>query len=143
MILPGISGSFILLLLGKYQFILNALNEGRIGIIAVLLAGAVTGIISFSHLLSWLLKKYHHVTIAVLSGFMIGSLNKIWPWKITLESFTDSHGVLRPLVQENVLPARYAAETGLDPTVLWGVVLAAAGFAIIFLFEAFTKNGRS
>lgn len=143
MILPGISGSFILLLLGKYQFILNALNEGRISIIAVLLTGALVGIISFSHLLSWLLRKFHHLTIAVLSGFMIGSLNKIWPWKITVEQYLDSHGVAQPLVQKNVLPGRFASELATDPQVLWAVLLAAAGFLLIFVFEGISRNGKT
>jgi putative membrane protein len=142
MILPGISGSFILLLLGKYQFILSALNEGRIGIIAVLLTGALTGIIAFSHLLSWLLQKFHHLTIALLAGFMIGSLNKIWPWKITLETYVDSHGEIQPLLQDNVLPGRYISETGADPMILWTVLLALAGFMLIFLFEGFSKKQK-
>ena len=142
MILPGISGSFILLLLGKYQFILNALNEGKISVIAVLLLGAFTGIISFSHLLSWLLKKYHNLTIALLSGFMIGSLNKIWPWKVTLEEYFDSHGIAQPLVQKNVLPGRFAVENGVDPQVLWAVLLALAGLLLIFVFEIISKKGK-
>jgi len=140
MILPGISGSFILLLLGKYQFILNALNELKLDIIAVLGLGAVLGIISFSNLLSWLLKKYHDLTIAMLSGFMIGSLNKIWPWKITLESFADSHGELKPLVQENVLPWNFTPQSGDDPQILWAVLLALCGYGIIMLFENLTKS---
>ncbi len=143
MILPGISGSFILLLLGKYQFILNALNEGRISVIAVLLMGALVGIVSFSHLLSWLLRKYHHLTIAVLSGFMIGSLNKIWPWKITVEEYLDSHGIARPLVERNVLPGRFEELGGTDPQLLWAVLLALAGFCLIFAFEGFGKKRAS
>ncbi len=143
MILPGISGSFILLLLGKYQFILNALNEGRISVIAVLLMGALTGIISFSHLLSWLLKKYHHLTIALLSGFMIGSLNKIWPWKITLEEYLDSHGIARPLIEKNVFPGRFSELTGSDNQLLWALLLALAGFLLIFVFEGITKRERT
>ncbi len=140
MILPGISGSFILLLLGKYQFVLSALNEGRISIIAVLLAGALTGIIAFSHLLSWLLEKFHHLTIALLAGFMIGSLNKIWPWKVTVETYIDSHGEIQPLLQDNVLPGRFISETGTDPQILWAVLLALAGFLLIFLFEGMSKK---
>jgi putative membrane protein len=140
MILPGISGSFILLLLGKYQFILNSLNEGRLLVIAVLVLGALTGIISFSHLLSWLLRKFHHLTIAVLAGFMIGSLNKIWPWKVTVEEFVDSHGMVQPLVQHNVLPGRFAAEVGYDSQVLWAILLALAGFLLIFLLEGISKK---
>lgn len=140
MILPGISGSFILLLLGKYQFVLNALNEGKISIIAVLLTGALTGIIAFSHLLSWLLEKFHHLTIAMLAGFMIGSLNKIWPWKVTVETYVDSHGEVQPLLQDNVLPGRFFSETGTDPQILWAVLLALAGFLLIFVFEGQTKK---
>ena len=140
MILPGISGSFILLLLGKYQFVLSALNEGRISIIAVLLAGALTGIIAFSHLLSWLLEKFHHLTIALLAGFMIGSLNKIWPWKVTVETYIDSHGEIQPLLQDNVLPGRFISETGADPQIFWAVLLALAGFLLIFLFEGMSKK---
>jgi putative membrane protein len=140
MILPGISGSFILLLLGKYQFILTALNEGKISILAVLLTGALTGIIAFSHLLSWLLEKFHHVTIAMLAGFMIGSLNKIWPWKITVETYIDSHGEIQPLLQDNVLPARFITESGTDPQILWAVLLALAGFLLIFMFEGISKK---
>ncbi len=140
MILPGISGSFILLLLGKYQFVLSALNEGRISVIAVLLTGALTGIIAFSHLLSWLLEKFHHLTIALLAGFMIGSLNKIWPWKVTVETYIDSHGEIQPLLQDNVLPGRFISETGADPQILWAVLLALAGFLLIFLFEGMSKK---
>lgn len=140
MILPGISGSFILLLLGKYQFVLGALNEGKISIIAVLLTGALTGIIAFSHLLSWLLEKFHHLTIAMLAGFMIGSLNKIWPWKVTVETYVDSHGEVQPLLQDNVLPGRFFFETGTDPQILWAVLLALTGFLLIFVFEAISKK---
>lgn len=140
MILPGISGSFILLLLGKYQFVLNALNEGRFTVIAILLTGALAGIIAFSHLLSWLLQKFHHLTIALLAGFMIGSLNKIWPWKITVETYVNSHGEVQPLLQDNALPGRFVSETGNDPQILWAVLLALAGFLLIFLFEGLSKK---
>jgi len=140
MILPGISGSFILLLLGKYQFVLAALNEGKISIIAVLLTGALTGIIAFSHLLSWLLEKFHHLTIAMLAGFIIGSLNKIWPWKVTVETYIDSHGEVQPLLQDNVLPGRFISETGTDPQILWALLLALAGFLLIFVFEGMSKK---
>ena len=143
MILPGISGSFILLLLGKYQFILNALNEGKIFVIAIFLLGAFTGIISFSHLLSWLLKKYHALTISLLSGFMIGSLNKIWPWKVTMEEYIDSHGIAQPLIQKNVLPGQFAAENAADPQLLWAILLALAGLLLIFGMEGISKKFKA
>ncbi len=81
MILPGISGSFILLLLGKYHFIMQAITEFNVPVITVFGIGAVIGILAFSHFLSWLLKNYYMATIAMLAGFMIGSLIKVWPWK--------------------------------------------------------------
>ncbi len=143
MILPGISGSFILLLLGKYQFILNALNEGKIDVIAVLLVGAVIGIISFANLLSWLLKRYHNVTVSILAGFMLGSLNKIWPWKITISTFTDSHGELKPLVQQNVFPGRFEDALQADPQILSAVLFALAGVVLILLFEGLSKFRKS
>ncbi len=131
MILPGISGSFILLLLGKYEFIIGAVSEFKIGILVVFLAGAGVGIISFSNVLSWLLKKFHNQTIALLAGFMVGSLNKVWPWKNTLETFTDRHGELKPLIQENVLPMAYEG----DPHLYSAIVLAIVGFILIFVIE--------
>jgi putative membrane protein len=143
MILPGISGSFILLLLGKYQFILSALNDGKLDVIGVLLIGALIGIISFSNLLSWLLKRYHNITIALLSGFMVGSLNKIWPWKITLSTFTDTQGELKPLVQQNVLPGRFADAMQSDPQILTAILLALSGIAVILLFEVVSKSRKS
>ncbi len=101
MILPGISGSFILLLLGKYEFALQAVNERAILDLLLLGSGAVIGLILFSNLLSWLLKNFHNATIALLVGFMIGSLNKIWPWKET-KSFIEVDGELKPLIEENI-----------------------------------------
>ncbi|MBK5202813.1 MAG: DUF368 domain-containing protein, partial [Prolixibacteraceae bacterium] len=81
MILPGISGSFILVLLGMYKFILGAVSDLNISVLSLFIFGAFIGIVVFSNLLSWLLKKYYAVTMALLTGFMTGSLNKVWPWK--------------------------------------------------------------
>lgn len=135
MILPGISGAFILLLLGKYQFILLAVGELRIGVLALFVIGAVAGIVSFSHLLSWLLRRHHDPTIALLMGFMIGSLNKVWPWKEVLETYADSHGALHPLVERNVLPSTFADLTGSESQLWQAAALAVAGFLVIYLIE--------
>lgn len=81
MILPGISGSFILLLMGKYLYIMEAIKSFDIAIIATFGAGAAIGIVLFSNLLSWLFNRYHDLTIALLAGFMLGSLGKVYPWK--------------------------------------------------------------
>lgn len=130
MILPGISGSFILLLLGKYAFALHAVNN-RIYLDLLLLgAGAVAGLILFANLLSWLLKKYHDATIAVLVGFMIGSLNKIWPWKETLETILVE-GETKPLVEKNILPSF----DNPDHQVWLALLLAAIGMALILCIE--------
>jgi len=136
MILPGISGSFILLLLGKYAYIIGAVSDLEIGILAIFLAGALIGIISFSNLLSWLLKKYHNQTIALLAGFMVGSLNKVWPWKNTIETFIDRHGIEKPLTQLNVFPADYLG----DPHLFMAIVLAITGFVLIFVVERFAND---
>ncbi|WP_251622090.1 DUF368 domain-containing protein [Odoribacter lunatus] len=115
MILPGISGAFILLLLGKYSFIMEAISELHLGIILLFAIGAVIGIISFSHFLSWLLKNHHALTIALLTGFMLGSLNKVWPWK-------ETSGL-------NVLPDKYATQS--DPFIGRAVLLCLLGFFLI------------
>ena len=130
MILPGISGSFILLLLGKYSFALHAVNERILLDLLLLGVGAVTGLILFANLLSWLLKKYHDITIAVLVGFMIGSLNKIWPWKETLETILVE-GKMKPLVEKNVLPVPGAA----DDHFILALLMMAAGIGLILLIE--------
>jgi len=140
MILPGISGAFILLLLGKYQFVIEAVGNLNFTVLAILALGALVGIISFSNVLSWFLRKYHDMTIAVLSGFMVGSLNKVWPWKQTTQTFLDRHGEVQPLVQRNLLPADFAAQTGQDPMLIQTLILAAAGFALIFIVEGLTRS---
>ncbi len=135
MILPGISGSFILLLLGKYAFALNAVNEVEIGSILLLGAGAVIGLLSLSRLLSWLFRKYHDGTVAVLAGFMIGSLNKIWPWKETVETVVID-GVTKPLVEKNVLPAAGNSGDQLVPAILMMIT----GIALIVVLELLFKK---
>ena len=139
MILPGISGAFILLLMGKYHYIMQAVGDLNIPVILVFVAGAVSGIIAFSHLLSWLLKHWHDCTIAVLMGFMLGSLNKVWPWKQTVESYTDSHGQTMPLVERNILPDTFERLSGSDAHLGEALLLGAAGFLLIYAIELAAK----
>ena len=143
MILPGISGSFLLVLLAKYEFILGAVKDLKIDIILTFGLGCLTGILSFSHVLNWMLKHYHNVTVALLTGFMVGSLNKVWPWKQTLETYTDRHGEVKPLVQENVLPNTYLEVTGQDPFLLYGILLAIFGFLLVYLVDHFTDDNST
>lgn len=135
MILPGISGAFILLLLGKYQYIMQAVGDFNIPVMAIFVIGAAIGIISFSHLLSWLLKHWHDATVAMLMGFMLGSLNKVWPWKEVTDTYLDSHGELQPLVEHNVMPGRFEALTHQDAQLAEAVVLCIVGFLLIYAIE--------
>jgi putative membrane protein len=139
MILPGISGSFILVLLGMYRFILEAVGNLDIMVLLIFMAGAATGIIAFSNLLSWLLRKFHNLTIALLAGFMVGSLNKVWPWKQITETFTDRHGEIKPLAEINILPGTYEQLTGTSPMLKGAIILVLAGFVLIFAIEGLSK----
>lgn len=135
MILPGISGSFILLLLGVYNAMITAVSEMDLTFIATLGLGAIVGLLSFSRFLKWLLDTHYEVTIAVLLGFLIGSLNKIWPWKNTIETFIDRHGVAKPLIEENILPSAYD-----NPQTLFVVLLVLFGVGLIVLLSKFSPE---
>lgn len=138
MILPGISGSFILLLLGMYKPVLDAIHFKDFGLIIVLGLGAVVGLLSFSKLLKWLFDHYENLTLAVLTGFIIGSLNKIWPWKEVIAS-EIINGKRKILEEESVLPFNYQGEAQIGLALL----LAAVGFIFIIFLEkmAMRKNG--
>lgn len=138
MILPGISGSFILLLLGAYETVLGAVNDRELGLIGIFMAGCVVGLLSFSRILQWTLRNFYNTTIAVLTGFLIGSLNKIWPWKRTLEFRTNSHGEEVPFIQENVWPSQY---TG-DQELVTAAISALAGMAIILILSRFKPKDQ-
>lgn len=148
MILPGISGSFLLVLMGKYHQILGAVDSIRthhfnisecgneVAVLFWVMLGMVVGMASFVQLLSWLFKRWHDFTVAVLIGFMIGSLRKIWPWKEVLEKYTDRHGVEKPLVEANILPPEYGGAFWVT------VVLAVLGFAAVFALDRYAANGK-
>ena len=140
MILPGISGSFILVLLGMYKFIIGALGDINIAVIATFMGGAAVGIIAFSNVLSWLLKKYHNLTIALLAGFMVGSLNKVWPWKEVTETIVGRHGELKPIEEQNILPGTYEQITGTDAWLAGAIICIIFGFALIFVVEGLGKK---
>lgn len=140
MILPGISGAFILLLMGKYTYILGAVSAFNIGVLLLFAVGAVAGITSFSHLLSWLLKHHHTATVSLLTGFMVGSLNKVWPWKETLQTYTDSHGVEKALVKSNISPVHFGELTGSDPLLWQAILMCIAGFLLIWGIETLGRK---
>ncbi|MFC2176328.1 DUF368 domain-containing protein, partial [Bacteroidota bacterium] len=149
MILPGISGSFILLLLGAYATILGSISGlvdalkatdieliTKYGLnISVFILGCIVGIISFSNFLSWMFKKAYNLTMALLTGFMVGSLNKVWPWKETTEFRINSHEEEVPFLQSNVLPSDFEIIYGEPSQLGLAIALCVAGFLLVFLME--------
>jgi putative membrane protein len=142
MILPGISGSFILLLLGKYHFIMQALKEVNIAVILTFAMGCMLGILSFARVVSFMFRRYHNATLAVLTGFMLGSLNKVWPWKQVLEYRINSHGEQVPFIEKSVMPATYSEITGQDPQILVAVALTLVGLGLVFALETLAAKTK-
>ena len=129
MILPGISGAFILVLLGSYKTIIDAVHNLDLKIIAVVGAGAVFGLLSFARLLKWMFNHYKNITLAILTGFIIGSLNKIWPWKKILETKTIGEKIF--VVDQNVSPFAFEG----DNQLVYALIAAVVGFCLIFILE--------
>ena len=140
LILPGISGAFILVLLGKYEFMLNAVRDFKIFIIMIFAAGGVLGVVTFSNVIAWLFKNYPNVTLALLGGFMIGSLNKLWPWKKVLQWKVSSDGEKVAFLEQSISPAKYAEIHHVDPQILPVLISAVAGMAIILLFMILSRK---
>lgn len=138
MILPGISGAFILVLLGSYKTVLDAVHERDFQLLAIVALGALFGLLSFSKLLKWMFSKFKDATLALLTGFIIGSLPKIWPWKKVLES-REFDGKTIAVREENVWPWNYDGE----PQLYWALALAALGFCLIFILEHFASKKDS
>jgi putative membrane protein len=135
MILPGISGSFLLLILGQYEQILTAVNQRNLLTIGVFGLGCIVGLLSLSRVISWLLKRYHAITIAFLSGFMLGSINKIWPWKRILSYRMSSSGVQQPFITENIWPHHYLAESGQESEFLVAILAFLVGVILVVGIE--------
>ena len=137
MVLPGVSGSFILLLMGSYTLILKALNELNLTVVLVFCFGCLIGLLSFARLLSKLFKSYRDLTIAVLTGFLIGSIEKVWPWKIVILSRVDSSGETVPFIEKSVMPYHFEG----DPKILLALGLSAVGFFLVYALNRLsTKN---
>lgn len=153
MILPGISGAFILLLLGAYAPVMGTLSQLSDGIgagdwgavgnaslkIGVFALGAITGLKVFSRTLNWMFKHYKNLTLAVLTGFMIGALNKIWPWKEVIQYRMNHKGEQIPFIERSVFPSGYEG----DPQLLWAIVFCALGFLTIYILERISVNKNS
>lgn len=135
MILPGISGSFILLILGKYETILQAVLDKDLFTLALFAAGCVVGILSFSRVVSYLLRRFHSATIGLLSGFMLGSVNELWPWKVVTSWRTSSSGQQKPFLTENILPSDYLAQVGQEPNLVWAIAAFLFGIGMVLFIE--------
>jgi len=130
MILPGISGAFILVLLGSYKTVLDAVHERDLTIIAAVGFGALFGLLSFARLLKWMFRHFKNATLALLTGFIIGSLNKIWPWKMVLETKIINDKII-PIREKNIAPMAFEG----DNQLLSAILLAILGFSVIFILE--------
>ncbi len=135
MILPGISGAFILVLLGAYKTVLDAVHQRDLTVLITVALGAVFGLLSFARLLKWMFVRFRNGTLALLTGFIIGSLQKIWPWKEVLETrvYDGKPFVVR---EANVAPWNF----GGDPHLWQAILLAVLGFALIFLLEGLANK---
>jgi putative membrane protein len=131
MILPGISGSYILLLIGVYPIVMTAITTKDYKIIGAIAIGVIGGLLSFSKLLKWFFTNYKNEMLIVLTGIMLGSLNKVWPWKETISTYVNSHGVTKPLLEQSVSPFSFNG----DPKLMLAIVLLIVGFVLILLME--------
>jgi len=169
MILPGISGSFILVILGAYKTLSDALHDFDFKRIAIFATGALIGLLSFSRLLKWLFKNYENTTLAVLTGFIVGSLNKIWPWKETITVYSKEAGEniafgqvshlgtlsvyqesmedfesYKTAVEQSILPQTYKAiNNGIDPQLTYALLFMIIGFLTIFILERIAQLKKS
>jgi len=154
MILPGVSGAFILLLMGSYQTVIGTINQFREGIasfntevvsqavikLITFAIGAILGLKLFSKILHWMFAHHKNTTLAVLIGFMIGSLNKIWPWKEVLETRLNSHGEIVPFIEQSIFPQNFEG----NPQILTAFCMLFLGFILIFGLEKIaSKLGKN
>ncbi len=140
MILPGISGSFILLLLGMYTPVLGAVKGLQIDVMALFAMGCLIGLLSFSHVLSWLLKRYRDFALVFLTGLMLGTLPKLWPWKETISWRINSKGEQVPLIQENLSPFNFESVTGQPSQLAIAIVLMLAAVGFVLALEKIAES---
>lgn len=145
MILPGVSGAFLLLLLGSYTTILGSISglleailegnwsQAKDSFVTLFLfsIGCLLGLKVFSKVLTWLFENQKNLTLALLTGFMVGSLNKLWPWKEVLSYRKNRHGEDIPFLEKSVFPGDFDG----DPQILYVILLVVTGFFLILLME--------
>ena len=141
MLLPGISGSFMLLLLGKYTFMLDALKDFKLGILAIFSMGGVVGLLVFSRLIAWLLRQHHDNTMALLAGFMLGSLSKVWPWQPLWKPLSLSNNSLA--VAQNLSPLQFQAAYHQDPLVFQALLWMSLGMLLVVGIERQARKSKA
>lgn len=129
MILPGISGSFILVLLGSYKTVIDAVDEKDFKVLITVALGCLFGLLSFARLLKWLFNNHKNITLAVLTGFIVGSLNKIWPWKKIIDTKTIGKKIIT--IDESISPFAFDG----NPQLTYAIIAAIIGFSLIFILE--------
>lgn len=138
--LPGVSGTSTLLLTGEYQYIVNAIINLQVGIMAIFALGCVVGVVTVSRLLTRLLINYPNSSLALLSGLTVGSLNKVWPWRAVIEYITNTKGEQVPVFDKSILPWDYVAMTGKDPLIFQAILMMAVGVFTVVLIEKITTG---
>ncbi len=146
LILPGLSGSFVLLLLGMYTTIIGTLKKllqhfdvQSLITIVIFALGCLLGLATFSRILSWMFKTWHNLTLALLTGFMLGSLNKVWPWRQVVSYRTNSKGIEVPFLEKSVLPNQYISG---DPMLAGALACMVLGILLVWWIERTSKPQR-
>tara|TARA_R110001592_G_scaffold7190_1_gene40534 strand:- start:1190 stop:2107 length:918 start_codon:yes stop_codon:yes gene_type:complete len=137
MVLPGISGSFILVILGSYSWVLDAIKHFEWSTLGIFGAGCLIGLLSIANALSWAFGKYKDKTLAILTGFMLGAMVKVWPWKEVISYRENSGGVLIPLIEEPIMPSTFEAITGGDAQIIFAVFCASLAAGMVYLLAGY------
>ena len=140
LVIPGVSGVFILVFFGKYQFILTSFGTLERDIIAFFVAGGILGVFVFARIIAAMLTRHFNASVAFFAGLMIGSLNKIWPWREVFEYATTMQGKRIPAFDKSILPWRYMELTGKDPQLFNAILMMALGVFMVVLIEKITRR---
>jgi putative membrane protein len=135
MILPGISGSFILVLLGSYSFVLTAIQSLDVALLGAFVGGCAVGLLSIANLLVWAFGHYRQIVLALLTGFMVGALDKVWPWKEVVSYRVNRHGEQVPLLENNVSPFDYLSLTEQSPELALSITSAILAVVLVLVIE--------
>jgi len=142
MVLPGISGSFILVILGSYAWVLEAIKQFELFTLSLFCAGCLVGLLSIANVLSWAFEKYKALTLSLLIGFMLGAMPKIWPWKEVLSYRENSKGQLVPLTESSIMPSTYESITGLDAQIFIAIGCALFSIVLVCVLSIVAKKSK-